>query len=109
MQRGERDACLHPGRRSPVPGGVRGDPDEVHAASVVLVDDEDVEARRRKTVSRWAKSTARIAWACADRNWCQVGPDRRGAGSRPALFKIFQMVEAGYRVAESDQLALDGL
>jgi hypothetical protein len=32
-----------------------------------------------------------------------------GAGSRPALFKIFQMVEAGYRVAESDQLALDGL
>ena len=60
-------------------------------------------------MSRWAKSTARIAWACADRNWRQVGPDRRGAGSRPALFKIFHMVEAGYRVAESDQLALDGL
>jgi hypothetical protein len=38
-----------------------------------------------------------------------VAPDRRGAGSRPALFKIFHMVEAGYRVAESDQLALDGL
>ena len=38
-----------------------------------------------------------------------LAPDRRGAGSRPALFKIFQMIEDGYRVAESDQLALDGL
>jgi hypothetical protein len=29
---------------APVPGGVRGDPGEVHAAAVVLDDDEDVEA-----------------------------------------------------------------
>ncbi len=27
-------------------------------------------------------------------NWRQVGPDRRGAGSSPASFKIFQTVEA---------------
>jgi hypothetical protein len=37
----------------------------------------------------WAKSTARIAWVCADRNGCQVGPARRGAaGSRPASLRI---------------------
>jgi len=30
-------------------------------------------------VSTWAKSPARIAWACADRNCRQVGPSRRGA------------------------------
>jgi hypothetical protein len=37
-----------------------------------------------------------MAWACADRNCRQVGPERRGAGSSPALL-----------MAEADQLALD--
>jgi hypothetical protein len=32
------------------------------------------------------------AWA--DRNCRHVGPARRGAGSRPAPFKMFQTVEA---------------
>ena len=58
-------------------------------------------------MSTWAKSTARIAWACADRNCRQVGPDRRGAGSSPASFRIFQTVEAATVMAESDQLALN--
>ena len=47
--------------------------------------------RRRKTVSTWAKSTARIAWACVRRNCDQVGPARRGEGSSPASFKIFRV------------------
>ena len=59
------------------------------------------------TVSTWKKSTARIAWACARRNCRQVGPDRRGAGSMPAPFRIFQTVEAPIVVAEADELAVD--
>jgi len=35
-------------------------------------------------VSPGTKSTATTALACAVRNWRQLGPDRRGAGSRPA-------------------------
>jgi hypothetical protein len=38
-------------------------------------------------VSTWAKSTARIAWACVVRNCRQVGPDRRGVGSRLAALR----------------------
>jgi hypothetical protein len=45
-------------------------------------------------VSTWAKSMARIAWACAARICRQVGPDRRGAGSRPVLLRIVQTVDA---------------
>ena len=45
-------------------------------------------------MSTWAKSTARIAWACAVRNCRQVGPERRGAGSRPAFLRIVQTVDA---------------
>jgi hypothetical protein len=52
---------------------------------------------RRKTVSTWAKSIARIAWVCAARNCRQVGPDRRGAGSMSAVVRIFQTVEAAIR------------
>jgi hypothetical protein len=78
----------HPGT-----GRVGGDPRDVRTATLVLDHDEDVEAAQEQ-VSTWAKSTARIAWACADRNCRQVGPDRRGAGSSPASFKIFQTVEA---------------
>jgi hypothetical protein len=46
----------------PGAGGVGGDPGEVHVASAVLDHNEDIEAARN-TVSTWAKSTARIAWA----------------------------------------------
>lgn len=39
------------------------------------------------------KSVARIAWACERRNWAQLGPERRGAGSIPAFLRIAQTVE----------------
>ena len=48
-------------------------------------------------VSTWAKSTARIVWACAARNWRQLGPLRRGAGSMPADLRIVQTVDAATR------------
>ncbi|WP_323178695.1 hypothetical protein [Streptomyces sp. NBC_01381] len=50
--------------------------------------------RRSNTVSTWKKSTARIPEAWLRRNCAQVGPERRGAGSIPALFRIAQTVEA---------------
>ena len=40
------------------------------------------------------KSQARIVWAWAVRNCCQLGPVRRGAGSTPARCRIFQTVLA---------------
>ena len=58
-------------------------------------------------MSTWAKSTARIAWACAARNWRQVGPDRRGAGSMPGGLQDLPHRGRGDRVAEADQLAVD--
>ena len=58
-------------------------------------------------MSTWAKSTARIAWACAVRNCRQVGPDRRGAGSMPAALQDRPDGGGGDSVAESDELALD--
>jgi hypothetical protein len=38
-----------------------GDPGEVHAATAVLDQDEDVEAVQEHGVDVWAKSIARIA------------------------------------------------
>ena len=38
------------------------------------------------------------------RNWCQVGPDRRGAGSNPAWCRIFHTVLAADVVAQADQV-----
>jgi hypothetical protein len=48
--------------------------------------------RRKNTVSTVKKSQASMVFACADRNWVQVGPVRRGAGSIPARFKISHTV-----------------
>ena len=58
-------------------------------------------------VSTWAKSTVRIAWACAARNCRQLGPDRRGAGSIPAAFQDLPHRRRGDRMAEADQFAAD--
>ncbi|MGW6403920.1 hypothetical protein [Streptomyces sp. NPDC055134] len=44
--------------------------------------------RRSRMVSRWERSTAMIPEAWLRRNSAQVGPERRGAGSIPALFRI---------------------
>jgi hypothetical protein len=48
-------------------------------------------------VSIVKKSQARIVCAWAVRNCCQVGPERRGAGSIPAWWRIFQTVLAATR------------
>jgi hypothetical protein len=58
-------------------------------------------------VSTWAKSTARIVRAWVARNCFQVGPERRGDGSTPAVLRIFQTVAAATKVAESGKFALD--
>jgi hypothetical protein len=50
-------------------------------------------SRRRKTVSTVNKSHATIPLACVARNCDHVGPDRRGDGSTPALFRISHTVE----------------
>ncbi len=47
-----------------------------------------------------------MAWAWAVRNWRQVGPDRRGAGSIPASREDLPHRGDGDAVAESDQFAL---
>ena len=79
--------------RDPVPGRVGGDAAEVHPAVAVLDHDHDVEAAQEDGVDV-GEPIARIAWACAERNSRQVGPDRRGAGSSPAFFRIVHTVEA---------------
>jgi hypothetical protein len=58
-------------------------------------------------VSTWAKSTERIAWACAARNWRQVGPDRRGGGIDAGGLQDFPHHCRGDRGAEADQLTAD--
>jgi hypothetical protein len=77
----------------PGAGGVRGDPGDVDAAAAVLDGHEHVEAAQEDRVDV-REVEARMVWACAARNWRQVGPDRCSAGSIPAAFKIFHTVEA---------------
>ena len=54
-------------------------------------------SRRSKTVSTVKKSQATTPSACAAKNCDHVGPDRRGDGSMPALFKIAHTVEGASR------------
>ncbi len=72
---------------------MRGHAEDPHPAGGVLDDEEAVQASE-VTVSRWTRSQARIPRACAVRNSRQVGPDRRGAGSSPAVVRILHTVEA---------------
>jgi hypothetical protein len=58
-------------------------------------------------VSVVKKSQARIVWACEVRNWRQVGPARRGAGSTPAWFKDPPHGAGGEFVAQADQFSLN--
>ena len=62
-------------------------------AAAVLDHDEDVEAAQEHGVDV-GEIDREDRMGCADRNCRQVGPARRGAGSRPALFKMFQTIEA---------------
>jgi hypothetical protein len=46
-------------------------PPDIHVAAAVLVTTR-MSRRRRNTVSTWAKSMARMAWACAERTCREV-------------------------------------
>jgi hypothetical protein len=70
-----------------------GDAENVYSAVGVLNDCEAVQLAS-STVSQWKKSQARIPCAWLRRNSVQVGPERRGDGSIPALLRIVQTVEA---------------
>ena len=80
----------------PGPGGVSGDPGEVYAAAAVLDHDEHVQAAEQDGVDV-GEVDRKDRVACAARNCRQVGLDRRGAGSMPAVVRIFQTVEAATR------------
>ena len=86
------------GLGGPCTGRVRPHPGQMCPAGTVFDRDERVDPsawiRLRNTVSPCTRSTARTAWAWAVRNWRQVGPDRRGAGSMPASCGICHTVEA---------------
>jgi hypothetical protein len=77
----------------PGPGRVCGDPGEVYAATLVLDHDQNVEAAQEDGVDM-GEVDREDRVSLAERNCRRVGPDRRGAGSRPALFRIAQTVEA---------------
>ena len=53
--------------------------------------------RRRATVSTQKKSVATRGWAWLAMNSLQDGPVRFGVGSRPALRRVFHIVEAATR------------
>jgi hypothetical protein len=67
-------------------GGVGGDPGEVHAADGMLNRHHEVEAAQEDGVD--VGDVDREERVCLRR---QVGPDRCGAGSMPAVFRIFRV------------------
>jgi hypothetical protein len=69
---------------------VGSDAEDVRPTAGVLDDKEDVEPVQGDRVDV-EQVTGRMAWACTRRNCVQ---SRRGAGSIPAVFSIFQTVEA---------------
>ena len=74
-------------------GWVGGDAEHMDPAGGVLDDEERVEPVQGDRVEV-EQIAGEDAWACARRNWAQVGPARRGAGSMPAALRIFHTVEA---------------
>ena len=77
----------------PAAGGMGGDPGDVHPPGPMLDHPEDVEAAQEDGVDM-GEVAREDRVACAARNWRQVGPVRRGAGSRPAPLRIVHTVEA---------------
>jgi hypothetical protein len=65
----------------------------VHAAAAVLDHDQDVEAAQEDGVDVGKVDSEDRVGLCGQ-ELSPVGPDRRGAGSMPALLKIVQAVEA---------------
>jgi hypothetical protein len=77
----------------PGAGGVGGDPRDVRTAAVVFDDDEDVEAAQEHGVDE-GEVEREDRTGLRDRTCRRGGPVRRGAGSSPTSFKIFQTVAA---------------
>jgi len=75
---------------------MRGDPGEVHAAGAVLDHDEQVEAAEEDGVDV-GEIDREYRVGLRGEKPRQVGPDWRGAGSMPAVFKILDTVEAATR------------
>jgi hypothetical protein len=73
--------------------GVGGDAGEVRAAAVVFDHDEDVEAAQQDGVDVGEVDREDPVGLCGQ-ELSPAGPRPAGAGSRPALFKISQTVEA---------------
>jgi hypothetical protein len=84
------------GLGDPLPGRMRRQPGQMCLAGAMFDGDQCIDPFEN-TVSTRTKSTARKALARAVRNWRQLGPDRRGAGSRPASCRICHTVEAAMR------------
>jgi hypothetical protein len=81
----------------PSPGRAGGDPGEVHATATVLDHHEYVQAAEQDGVDVGEVDRKDRMGLRAARNCRQVGPDRLGAGSRPAVVTIRQTVEAATR------------
>jgi hypothetical protein len=71
-------------------------PDQMCPAGIVLDRDQCGDHGEKRGVH--------VHWAV--RNWCQVGPDRRDAGSIPASCRTCHTVQGGDPMTEPDQLAL---
>jgi hypothetical protein len=70
-----------------------GDPSDVHAPTEMLDHHEYIEAAQQDGVDV-GEVDDEDRLACAAKNCLQVGPERRGAGSSPALLRIIQSVDA---------------
>jgi hypothetical protein len=90
----------------PVAGGVGGDPGEVHAATLVLDHDENVEAAQEHGVDVGEVDREdRVSLGEQELLPGRPGPSRRGIEAR--TLQDSPDGRGGYGVAESDQLALD--
>ena len=78
----------HPGT-----GRVGGDPRDVRTATLVLDHDEDVEAAQEHGINV-GEVNREDRMGLRGQELSPGRTDRRGAGSSPAPFKIFQTVEA---------------
>jgi hypothetical protein len=71
--------------------------------------DDASRIARRYAEHPWNRSPAQTRAAWAFRNWPQVGPSRRGAGSRPARLRMSRTVPGGTPIPAPAELAADPL
>ena len=90
----------------PNPGRVCGDPGQVHAATLVLNHDEDVEAAQEHGVDVGEIDREDRVRLCGE----ELSPGRVGSsgrGTEPGALEDVPDGRGGHGMAESDQLALD--